>query len=35
MGGQEREYDNSESAMILFKCRSNNLNLDDRKKFQN
>ena len=35
MGGQERVYDNSESAMILFKCRSNNMNLGDSKRFQN
>ena len=35
IGGQERVYDNSESAMILFKYRSNNMNLSDKKKFQN
>ncbi len=35
IGGQEKIYDNSEASSVLFKCRSNNLNLADRKRFKN
>ena len=35
MGGQEKVYDNRESSILLFKSRTNNLNLGDRKRFQN
>ncbi len=35
MGGQEEIYDNSEESMILFKCRTNNMNLGNRKRFKN
>lgn len=35
LGGQESVYDNREASVILFKARSNNLNLGDRKRFSN
>ena len=35
LGGQEEIYDNRIASVIVFKCRSNNLNLGDRKRFQN
>ena len=31
IGGQEELYDNSEASTFLFKCRTNNVNLGDRK----
>ena len=34
IGNQERIYDNRQSSMLLFKCRTNTLNLNDRKRFQ-
>ena len=35
IGGQEEVYDNSEKSVILFKCRTNNMDLRDRKRFNN
>ena len=35
IGGQEELYDNSEASTFLFKCRTNNVNLGDRKRFNN
>ena len=35
LGGMENIYDNSEASVILFKCRTNNMNLGDRKRFIN
>ena len=35
MGGQERVYDNRETSVLLFKCRSNTMNVADRKRFKN
>ena len=35
IGGQESVYENSEASLIMFRCRSNTLNLADRKRFQN
>lgn len=35
LGGQEIIYDNCEASMIMFKCRTNNMNLGDRKRFIN
>ncbi len=34
IGGQEKVYDNRPASEILFKCRTNNLKLKDRKRFQ-
>ena len=34
MGGHERVYDNREASVVLFKCRSNTMNLADRKRFK-
>ncbi len=33
IGGQEEVYSNSQASEILFKARTNNLNLNDRKRF--
>ena len=35
MGGQEEVYNNDQASEILFKCRTNNLRLNDRKRFWN
>ena len=35
IGGQEQVYDNREASLIMFKARSNNLNLRDRRRFNN
>ena len=35
LGGQDDVYDNREASMIMFKCRTNNLNLGARKRFTN
>ena len=34
VGGQDEVYDTRESSKILFKCRTNNLPLNDRKRFK-
>ena len=31
-GGQERVYDNRQASIVLFKCRTNTLNLNERKR---
>ena len=33
-GNQEHVYDKRPSSVILFKCRTNNQNLNDRKRFE-
>ena len=35
IGGQDNIYDNREAAAILFRCRTNNIDLGDRKRFVN
>ena len=34
VGGQEEIYDNQASSVVFFKCRTNNLNLNYRKRFR-
>ena len=34
IGGQEEVYDNRKSSDLLFRCRTNNLNLNDRCRFR-
>ncbi len=35
IGGQEEIYNNDQASVILFKSRTNNLRLNDRKRFWN
>ena len=35
IGGQDKIYDNREATTILFRCRTNNMDLGDRKRFVN
>lgn len=35
IGGQDKIYDNREATTILFRCRTNNLDLGDRNRFSN
>ncbi len=34
IGSQDKVYDNSEASVLLYKCRTNNMNLGDRKRFR-
>ncbi len=34
IGRQDKVYDNSEASVLLHKCRSNNMNLGERKRFK-